>query len=125
MKETIERLKILADRADKYKYPKDSNMGVRISDIDAVLEFYERHKGESEPPPNVPDLTPEWDKILDGFYFFAAIDANGEEYAYQDEPFFSDASKTWQSRLSNIWTGRTFNMKHIDWTKTLSKRPAK
>ena len=155
MKETIERLQTLADRATKYNYPEDSNMGVSISDILAVLDFYKSTIKESgltedefnnggytdselnckgcmgpcgqckDEPTNTQDITPEWDKILDGFYYFVAINADGEEYAYRDEPFFSNTSKTWNSCLSNILTRRKFNMKGIDWTKTLSKRPAK
>lgn len=121
MKEVIERLQKLADRADKYNYPEDSNMGVRISDIRAVLGLYEHHKGESETP-NAPDITPEWDKIPEGF-IFVSIDKNGEEHAYSKEPFPDD--RQWRGGWHWNKTGRKLNMKGIDWTKTLSKRPAK
>lgn len=124
MKEVIERLQTLADRAKKYYWKDESQVVVKLSDVRAVLDFYESRKIESKPP-NTQDITPEWDKILDGFYYFVAINADGEEYAYRDEPFFSNTSKTWNSCLSNILTRRKFNMKGIDWTKTLSKRPAK
>ena len=130
MKETIERLQILADRANKYKYPKDSNMGVRISDIDAVLEFYERHNPKSEPLPNVPDITPEWGKIPDT-YDWVAIDADGVEFAFYGVTAPKERKNYPGEWLGEKWyhkpfrTGREFNMAHIDWTKTLSKRPEK
>ena len=141
MKETIQRLQLLADRADKYSYPEDSKMWVRISDIRAVLEFYEKTANVSEyteqetnckgcigtcgqckdEPPNVPDITPEWDKIPEGFDW-VAVDEDGEEYAFDNEPF--SLSACW-IKGANVFTGRKLNMKGIDWTKTLSKRPAK
>ena len=152
MKETIKRLQTLADRADKYNYPEDSNIGVRISDIRAVLEFYKSTIKESgltedefnnggytdselnckgcmgpcgqckDEPPNAPDITPEWDKIPERF-IFVAIDSNGDECAYSVKPYHNYSE--W--RVSEQWvkTGRKIDMTIIDWTKTLSKRPAK
>ena len=122
MKETIQRLQALADRATEYNYPEDSNMGISISDIRAVLEFYESHKIESEPP-NAPDITPEWDKI-DSCYSWVAIDESGFEFSHRGEPKMDDGS-WWSSNCEFQQTGRKFDMTIIDWTKTLSKRPAK
>lgn len=121
MKETIQRLQKLADRATKYNYPEDSNMGISISDIRVVLEFYERHKSESEQS-NAPDITPEWDKI-NKRYNWVAIDEKGKEFAYTHKPFPENGK--WM--VCGLWdyTGRTINIVGIDWTKTLSKRPAK
>ena len=123
MKETIQRLQILADRADKYNWNDESEVVVKLSDVRAVLEFYERHKIKSEPP-NAPDITPEWDKIPEGFNT-VGIEPCGTEYAFRyicgPKPL-----KNWENEPPDkIKTGRRFNMKGIDWTKTLSKRPAK
>ena len=120
MKEIIERLQRLADRAKKYKWNDESEVVVRLSDVRAVLGFYERHKSKSEPP-SATDITPEWDKIPEGFDW-VAVDEDGEEYAFTSEPFYLSAC--W-IKGANVFTGRKLNMKGIDWTKTLSKRPAK
>jgi len=124
MKEVIEYLKERVTEMNKSEIPMDYAVVIDGVEAQKIIDFYEQNKGESERP-NAPDITPEWDKILDGFYYFVAINADGEEYAYRDEPFFSNTSKTWNSCLSNILTRRKFNMTNIDWTKTLSKRPAK
>ena len=158
MKETIERLQKLADRADKYNYPEGSNMGVRISDIRAVLEFYKSTIKESgltedefnnggytdselnckgcmgpcgqckDEPPNVPDIAPEWDKIPEQFQW-VAVDSDGEEIAHRYEPGVNGLG-FWMQKIPFLHgeerkTGRFFDMSDIDWTKTLSKRPAK
>jgi hypothetical protein len=122
MKETIERLQMLADRAEKHEYQNESDVVVKLSDIKAVLEFYETHKVESEPIPNVPDITPEWDKIPER-YTFVSIDSDGAECAYSEKPY--NSCSEW--RVNGHWnkTGRKFDMSVIDWTKTLSKRPVK
>jgi len=142
MKETIQRLQALADRADKYNYPEDSNMGISISDIRAVLEFYEKTANVSgyteremnckgcfgpcgqckDEMTNAQNITPEWDKIPVGFPF-VAIDESGEEHAYSVNPY--PYNSQWRVNGQWIKTGRKIDMTIIDWTKTLSKRPAK
>jgi len=86
MKETIQRLQLLADRAKKYYWKDESEVVVKLSDVRAVLKFYESAnvseyteqelncKGCMGPcgqckdePPNAPDVTPEWDKIPERF----------------------------------------------------------
>jgi len=121
MKETIERLQTLADRAKKYNWKDESEVVVKLSDVRAVLGFYERHKSKSEPP-SATDITPEWDKIPEGF-IFVAIDKNGEEHSYSKEPFPDD--RQWRGGWHWNKTGRKFDMTNIDWEQTLSKRPAK
>ena len=74
---------------------------------------------KDEPLPNVPDLTPQWDEIPEGFDF-VAIDEDGEEHAFTEEPFHM--SYCW-IKGENVFTGRKFNMSGIDWQQTLSKRP--
>ena len=74
---------------------------------------------KDEPLPNVPDLTPQWDEIPEGFDF-VAIDEDGEEHAFTEEPFHM--SYCW-IKGENVFTGRKFNMSSIDWKQTLSKRP--
>ena len=79
---------------------------------------------EPDEMPNVPDITPEWDKIPEGFNT-VGIEPCGTEYAFRyicgPKPL-----KNWGNEPPDkIKTGRRFNMKGIDWTKTLSKRPAK
>ena len=143
MKETIQRLQILADRAKRYYWKDESEVVVKLSDVRAVLEFYEKTANASEytehelncksgcvgscgqckdEPPNAPDIAPEWDRIPLRFEW-VAIDANKKECAYSATPYSN--SSEW--RVSEHWnkTGRKLNMAGIDWTKTLSKRPAK
>jgi len=152
MKETIQRLQLLADRAKKYYWKDESEVVVKLSDVRAVLEFYKSTIKESgltedefnnggytdselnckgcmgpcgqckDEPPNAPDITPEWDKIPERF-IFVAIDSNGDECAYSVKPYHNYSE--W--RVSEQWvkTGRKIDMTIIDWTKTLSKRPAK
>jgi len=153
MKETIKRLQTLADRAKKYYWKDESEVVVKLSDVRAVLEFYKSTIKESgltedefnnggytdselnckygcmgpcgqckDEPPNTPDITPEWDKIPERF-IFVAIDSNGDECAYSVKPYHNYSE--W--RVSEQWvkTGRKIDMTIIDWTKTLSKRPAK
>jgi len=141
MEETIQRLQLLADRAKKYYWKDESEVVVKLSDVRAVLKFYESAnvseyteqelncKGCMGPcgqckdePPNAPDITPEWDKIPERF-IFVAIDSNGDECAYSVKPYHNYSE--W--RVSEQWvkTGRKIDMTIIDWTKTLSKRPAK
>ena len=142
MKETIQRLQLLADRAKKYYWKDESEVVVKLSDVRAILEFYEKTANISEyteqelnckgcmgpcgqckdEPPNAPDITPEWDKIPEGF-IFVAIDKNGEEHAYSKEPFTDD--RQWRGGWHWNKTGRKFDMTNIDWEQTLSKRPAK
>lgn len=64
------------------------------------------------------NLNPEWDKIPTE-YNFVAIDADGEEFMFRDEPTMLTC--VW-SGLS-IETGRMFDMSVIDWKETLSQRP--
>jgi len=153
MKETIKRLQTLADRAKKYYWKDESEVVVKLSDVRAVLKFYKSTIKESgltedefnnggytdselncksgcmgpcgqckDEPPNAPDITPEWDKIPERF-IFVAIDSNGDECAYSVKPYHNYSE--W--RVSEQWvkTGRKIDMTIIDWTKTLSKRPAK
>lgn len=132
-------------------------VGVLISGNDAIkiIKFYEAHKIENEqiqnvseyteteltckgcmgpcgqckdePLPNVPDITPEWDKI-DEKYKWCAIDEGGDEFAFVRRPtkLYNHINRfnEWTARDA-VFTGRYFDMTHIDWTKTLSKRPAK
>lgn len=120
MKETIERLQKLADRAKKYYWKDESEVVVKLSDVRAVLDFYERHKGEQ---PNATDTTPEWDKIPEGFST-VGIEPCGTEYAYRVADPRPLAN--WENEPAHkIKTGRKFDMTNIDWTKTLSKRPEK
>ncbi len=95
--------------------------GCIISGYEAqkIIDFYESNKKESEETSNVPDITPEWDKIPEGFDF-VAVDEDGEEYAFTSEPY--SLSACWV-KGANVFTGRKLNMAGIDWTKTLSKRP--
>lgn len=131
MKDAIERLKALDERAKKYYWKDESEVVVKLSDVRLLINFYELHKKESEATPNVPDITPEWDKIRDGFDW-VAIDSSGEEMAYnsmvgRDADFFNG----WVKKIDSVSdfdyyrTGRKFDMTNIDWTKTLSKRPVK
>ncbi len=127
MKETIERLQRLADRAKKYNWNDESQVVVKLSDVRAVLEFYERHKSKSEPP-SATDITPEWDKIPERFKW-VCIDRDGEEIAHQYEPGVTGLG-FWMQKIPFLHgeerkTGRFFDMTNIDWAKTLSKRPAK
>jgi len=151
MKETIKRLQTLADRAKKYYWKDESEVVVKLSDVRAVLEFYKSTIKESgltedefnnggytdselnckgcmgpcgqckDEPPNAPDITPEWDKIPEGFDW-VAVDEDGEEYAFTSEPFF--VNHCW-IKGQNIFTGRKLNISCIDWKRTLSRRPAK
>ena len=143
MKETIQRLQLLADRAKKYYWKDESEVVVKLSDVRAILEFYEKTANISEyteqelnckgcmgpcgqckdEPPNVPDIAPEWDKI-DSCYSWVAIDESGFEFSHRSEPKI-DAGSWWSSHCEFQQTGRKFDMAGIDWTKTLSKRPAK
>jgi len=154
MKETIKRLQTLADRAKKYYWKDESEVVVKLSDVRAVLEFYKSTIKESgltedefnnggytdselncksgcmgpcgqckDEPPNAPDITPEWDKI-DEKYKWIAIDEGGDEFSHRGEPKMDDGS-WWSSNCEFQQTGRKFDMTIIDWTKTLSKRPAK
>lgn len=142
MEKTIERLKLLSDRAKKYYWKDESEVVVKLSDVRAVLDFYEKTVNVSEyteqelsckagctgpcgqckdEPQNAPDITPEWDEIYHGF-MYVSIDKCGEEHSYTHEPFPDE----WQWRGGGQWnkTGRLFDMAGIDWTKTLSKRPS-
>lgn len=67
----------------------------------------------------IPDITPEWDKIPKE-YNYVAIDSDGGEFVYKGKPV---AIIDWSSE--NCWfsTGRVFDMSNIDWTKTVSERP--
>ena len=47
MKETIQRLQLLADRAKKYYWKDESEVVVKLSDVRAVLEFYKSTIKES------------------------------------------------------------------------------
>ena len=149
MKETIERLQFLADRAKKYNWNDESQVVVKLSDVRAVLEFYEKTANISEyteqeltckagcmgpcgqcesEQPNAPDITPEWDKIPERFKW-VCIDRDGEEIAHQYEPGVNGLG-FWMQKIPFLHgeerkTGRFFDMTNIDWTKTLSKRPAK
>ena len=148
MKETIERLQKLADRAKKYYWKDESEVVVKLSDVRAVLDFYEKTANTSEytdselncksgcmgpcgqckdEPPNAPDITPEWDKI-DEKYKWIAIDEGGDEFAFVRRPtkLYNHINRfnEWTARDA-VFTGRYFDMSVIDWTKTLSKRPAK
>jgi len=84
MKETIERLQTLADRADKYNYPEDSNMGISISDIRAVLEFYEQNKHFLTDPIK----WPEWAK-------FKTFDADGSVWLWAQRPEINNENECW------------------------------
>lgn len=127
MEETIQRLQTLADRADKYSYPEDSKMWVRISDIRAVLEFYEQNKGEIEPPKNTNRITPDWHN-LDKKYNWVAVGPDGIELAFIRKPHlyydYMNQQNSWTGRVC-VSTGRIFEMDNIDWMETRSKRPAK
>ena len=143
MKETIQRLQLLADRAKKYYWKDESEVVVKLSDVRAVLKFYESAnvseyteqelncKGCMGPcgqckdePPNAPDITPEWDKIPEGFDF-VGIEPFGTEYAFR-RIANSNPLANWENEPAHkIKTGRIFDMTHIDWEQTLSKRPAK
>jgi len=159
MKETIQRLQLLADRAKKYYWKDESEVVVKLSDVRAVLEFYKSTIKESgltedefnnggytdselncksgcmgpcgqckDEPPNAPDITPEWDKIPERFKW-VCIDRDGEEIAHQYEPGVNGLG-FWMQKSPFLHgeerkTGRFFDMTNIDWTKTLSKRPAK
>ena len=121
MKEVIEYLKERVTEMNKSEIPMDYAVVIDGVEAQKIIDFYEHHKGESERS-NAPDITPEWDKIPEGF-IFVAIDKNGEEYAYSGEPFHDHR----QWRANGQWnkTGRKFDMTNIDWAKSLSKRPAK
>jgi len=142
MKETIQRLQLLADRAKKYYWKDESEVVVKLSDVRAILEFYEsvnvseyteqelNCKGCMGPcgqckdeTLNVPDITPEWDKIPEPFST-VGIEPCGTEYAYRvTDP---RPLANWENEPAHkIKTGRKFDMTNIDWTKTVSKRPAK
>lgn len=74
-------------------------------------------------PPNAPDITPEWDKIPEGFDW-VAIDESGFEFSHRGEPKMDDGS--WLSSNCEFQqTGRKFDMTIIDFAETLSKRPVK
>jgi len=122
MKEVIEYLKERVSEMSKSLSPMDYAVVIDGAEAQKIIDFYERHKSESEPP-NAPDITPEWDKI-DSCYSWVAIDESGFEFSHRGEPKMDDGS-WWSSNCEFQQTGRKFDMTNIDWTKTLSKRPAK
>ncbi len=128
MKEAIERLKALDERAKKYYWKEESEVVVKLSDVRSLIDFYESHKNKSGSTPNVQDITPEWDKI-DKKYNWVAIDEGGDEFAFVRRPSkmynMVNGLHGWTGRHA-IFTGRYFDMdRGIEWTKTLSKRPIK
>lgn len=155
MKEFVEYLKKRTAEIVQNNEPKsvghiEAGFGCVISYDQAkiIIDFYEKtaniseyteqelnRKGcmgpcgqcESEQP-NAPDITPEWDKIPERFKW-VCIDRDGEEIAHQYEPGVNGLG-FWMQKIPFLHgeerkTGRFFDMTNIDWTKTLSKRPAK
>jgi len=149
MKEFVEYLKKRTAEIVQNNEPKsvghiEAGFGCVISYDQAkiIIDFYEKTVNVSEyteqelnckgcmgpcgqckdEPPNAPDITPEWDKIPEGFPF-VAIDENGEEYAYSANPY--PYNSQWRVNGQLVKTGRKIDMSETDWTKTLSKRPAK
>lgn len=121
LKERIAGIKESGQQMNSANWHYQNGCVISGNEAQNIIDFYELHKVERKPPENMPDLTPEWDKIPEGFDW-VAIDEDGEECAFNDTP----------NRLNHCWdfgkyikTGRKFNTYEIDWTKTLSKRPAK
>jgi hypothetical protein len=150
MKEFIEYLKKRTAEIVQNDEPKsvghiEAGFGCVISYDQAkiIIDFYEKTVNVSEyteqeknckgcmgpcgqckdEMPNAPNITPEWDKI-DSCYLWASIDKSGVESLHMAEPEMDNCS-WWSGRFYFQQTGRIFNMAGIDWTKTLSKRPAK
>ena len=154
MKEFVEYLKKRTAEIVQNNEPKsvghiEAGFGCVISYDQAkiIIDFYEKTANISEyteqelnrkgcmgpcgqckdEPPNAPDITPEWDKIPEQFQW-VAVDSDGEEVAHIYEPVVSRFGFWIQYPYSKVFqyhTDREFDMSDIDWTKTLSKRPAK
>jgi hypothetical protein len=126
MKEIIEYLKERVTEMNKSSIPMDYAVVIDGAEAQKIIDFYERNKVESEPQ-NAPNITPEWDKI-DEKYKWAAIDQGGDEFAFIRRPTkmqnMVNGLGGWTGRRA-IFTGRYIDMSEIDWTKTLSKGPAK
>ena len=155
MKEIIEYLKERIASIKEYNEPMSGaswgyEEGCVISGHDAqkVIDFYEKTANIPEyteqelncksgcmgpcgqckdEPPNAPDITPEWSS-LDEKFQWVAIDPDGVEIAFIRKPQklqkYMHGCNAWTGRNCQS-TGRFIDMKGIDWTKTLSKRPAK
>lgn len=127
MKETIERLKMLADMANRYNWIDESKVEIKMSDVRALIDFYESRKSEAEQPPSVPGISPDWSSI-DQKYNWVAVDPDGVEVAFIRKPSrlekYMHGCNAWTGR-NMISTGRFIDMKGIDWKRTLSRRPAR
>lgn len=125
MEEIIEYLKERIESIKKYNETMNSaswgyEEGCIISGDDAqkIIDFYELYKSVGELNPFC--LIPQWDKIPEQFQW-VAVDEDGDECAYTTKPSYADDSM-W-GNAEYVFTGRKLDMRNIDWTKTLSKRP--
>lgn len=112
------------DKIGRSDWQETQHCVLSVPDAQKVIDFYEAHKREDEPLPNVPDITPEWDKI-DQKYNWVAIDESGYEFSYSNKPEINDLAWWTHPACDLMQTGRKFDMSVIDFRETLSKRPAK